>query len=919
MPTTDETLQEWHSLYLTLGPEHANPSKTYIRRFDTSTQYLDEDASPLSSSHPDAPGPESDGLEMVFARYTLGRELGRGGMGLVQAAHQDPLYRQVALKTVFDRQLQPYLIQEARVAGSLVHPNIVSVHDLLYSPTGDAAISMQLANGKPWSVRRAEAPKLRLLEELEILLKVAQAVTYAHAQGVLHNDLKPENVMIGEHGDVVLMDWGCAAATERYLHGDIALRRAATISSPFGTPCYMPPELAKGAGESVGEWTDTYLLGAILYEILEDRPLRSGTDFMAVLQRAIAGEVDPLRGSASPFLADICMRALKPRPEDRYATAQAFIDDLRNYFSVRAAERLAQQAEQTLQACSRDPGPQDRAVLLTLQQTCHTFEQAHELWPGLDHLDGMERTRACIAEVAMDLGDFALAQAHVDCLPQGAHDALRQRLQDAQDSRARQQLQQRRVRAAAIVLSICLVLGLVIGNVVVSEQRAIAEAHLRDLEDLSAIQLYQELSERETELWPASPRLLADLTQWYQEADGLVLQLPHYRQRQALLTAELGGQDRFEDRARRWEYETLQHLVLGLEALEAELVPSVQDRIDQARELDARSRVAHAQQWDTAIAAIAASERYQGLVLTPQLGLVPLGANAQGLWEFGHLLSGALPERDAGGALEFTEETGVVLVLLPAGEFLMGASAAPGLANHDPRAAEIEQPAHPVKLDAFFIARHELNQAQWLRVQSANPSAYLPGQTHGDHTVSLLHPVEHMTWVEASETAARLALVLPTEAQWEYANRAGSQSIYWGGDTIASMRGKLNISDRVSRERGGPASWQFEAELDDGYIVHAPVGTFVPNAFGLYDTAGNVWEWCADRFGAYTLPTDPRTGHRQVPDPDAPRLFRGGGFRASSVHARSADRYSIYAHDYSAFDVGLRPARLIDLPETAGE
>ena len=75
---------------------------------------------------------------------------------------------------------------------------------------------------------------------------------------------------------------------------------------------------------------------------------------------------------------------------------------------------------------------------------------------------------------------------------------------------------------------------------------------------------------------------------------------------------------------------------------------------------------------------------------------------------------------------------------------------------------------------------------------------------------------------------------------------------------------------------------------------------------------GNVWEWCSDRFGAYTLPTESGTGRRIVSKEDAPNLFRGGGFRASSVHVRSADRYSIYAADYSAYDVGLRPARMIE-------
>ena len=94
-------------------------------------------------------------------------------------------------------------------------------------------------------------------------------------------------------------------------------------------------------------------------------------------------------------------------------------------------------------------------------------------------------------------------------------------------------------------------------------------------------------------------------------------------------------------------------------------------------------------------------------------------------------------------------------------------------------------------------------------------------------------------------------------------------------------------------------------------MVHAPVGSYRPNAFGLHDTLGNVWEFVQDRYGGYDLPVSPGDGERQAPA-DAPRVFRGGGFRSNAVHARSADRYGLYAPDYQGFDLGVRAARALE-------
>jgi formylglycine-generating enzyme required for sulfatase activity len=262
---------------------------------------------------------------------------------------------------------------------------------------------------------------------------------------------------------------------------------------------------------------------------------------------------------------------------------------------------------------------------------------------------------------------------------------------------------------------------------------------------------------------------------------------------------------------------------------------------------------------------------------------------------------------------------GVVLVLLPGGAFSMGVTQPTdkrplGTPNVDPGARSSEGPVHEIVLAPFFMGKHELTQGQWRRFTGDNPAAYLPGSEFGGRKVTLAHPVEQVRWREARAVLQHMDLRLPTEAQWEYASRAGATTVYWTGDHKRSLRGAVNIADRYCMTHEGPGSWRYEDWLDDGYTVHAPVGTYRANAFGLHDTAGNVWEWVEDRYGGFDLPVRSGDGLRASPE-GAPRVFRGGGFRAAKVHARSADRYSLYAHEFRAYDVGVRAARRVDLAE----
>ncbi len=201
--------------------------------------------------------------------YTEGRELGRGGLGLVIEAMQQAFDRPVAIKRLLssgDRITAMQFYAEAVIAAQLEHPNIVPIHDLLSDSKGTLALVMKRVEGTSWKSVLAGEPK-PLEYHLEILLKVCEAVEFAHSRGIIHRDLKPENVMLGEFGEVSVMDWGCALAFgEREQHPVVP--RAEEAEAIAGTPAYMAPEMVLLTPNRLGPASDVYLLGAILYEIV---------------------------------------------------------------------------------------------------------------------------------------------------------------------------------------------------------------------------------------------------------------------------------------------------------------------------------------------------------------------------------------------------------------------------------------------------------------------------------------------------------------------------------------------------------------------------------------------------------------------------------------------------------------------------
>ncbi len=333
-------------------------------------------------------------------------------------------------------------------------------------------------------------------------------------------------------------------------------------------------------------------------------------------------------------------------------------------------------------------------------------------------------------------------------------------------------------------------------------------------------------------------------------------------------------------------------------------------RTIRERSIDGRDAKAR---WDDAIAEIAASAKYGGLRLVPQLGLLPIGADPEsGLWEFAHLQTGDAAVRGADGKLTVTEQTGLVFVLIPGGAFWMGAQITDSTGrNYDPQAAANESPVHEVTVSPYFLSKYEMTQGQWLRISARNPSGYGPSNNFNGRPRDLTHPVESVSWTEGMELMERLQLLLPSEAQWENGCRAGTTTPWWTGAERESLRRKVNLADQTAKRAG--ATWSEIndwPDLEDGWAVHAPVGSLSANVYGLHEVHGNVGEWCRDGNDNYSAARqlDPLTAWNGA----SFRVFRGGSFPYAASFARSAYRNSSTPGYRSTF-LGLRAARSVSI------
>ena len=315
-----------------------------------------------SGPMPVAPSPvDSARLQKeVSLRHVDKGEIARGGMGSIRKVFDTNLQRTVAMKVLFpEHRNEPRIMarfaEEAQILGQLEHPNIVPVHDFGEDGEGTRYFTMYYVRGKTLtdlmqSDTTADGSREAYFKLLNIFLKVCDAVAFAHSRGVVHRDLKPDNIMVGAFGEVYLMDWGIArllgrtsgmpSSVDGEIYEPVKVRRDGAADDEkgqiIGTFFYMSPEQANAEIEKVDERTDIFLLGGVLYEILTGQPPYMGSTVVDVVRQAQKAQIPPPemvapdRNVPAP-LSRIVMKCLQREGKDRYENVQLVKADVENF------------------------------------------------------------------------------------------------------------------------------------------------------------------------------------------------------------------------------------------------------------------------------------------------------------------------------------------------------------------------------------------------------------------------------------------------------------------------------------------------------------------------------------------------------------------------------------------------------------
>jgi len=821
----------------------------------------------LASSQDSDSSPESGSAlppELVdHPHYEVIRELGRGGMGVVYLARNKLMDRLEVLKLLSQEMLgKPERVErflrEIQAAAKLHHPNVVAAYTAF--PLGKLLVfAMEYVEGDDLAkLVRARGP-LPVLNACYFAYQTALGLQHAHERGMIHRDIKPGNLILfrqGKKGTVKILDFGLAK-----LSSEQKIDRTLTHEGQMlGTPDYIAPEQTLDA-QKADIRSDIYSLGCTLYHLLTGNPPFSGSSLYAVLQAHHADEarmVNLVRPEVPVELAAVVAKMMAKDPSRRYQTPAEVAQALKPFLKPGG---LTSQSPQPAPPVSQI----DRPSSVPIAAGAAADEEEEPALVPMQEIEASERWKSLIDAPSLT--------------PSGPRPAIRK-------------LRRRQTPwILAAIATLALLFGLVIAwaGGVFKVKTADGIIVLEDLPDNAEV---------------------------YVDNEKVTV---HLSKGSAEITVPPGKHG-------------VQVAMGGIQVFGKEVTVASGEKTPLKVRLEPRPQTASTPREF-------ATTRTPTETNQPDLLVAP----------FNEEKAKAAQERWAtrlGSPVVMPNSIGMKLTLIPPGRFAMGSAetvdevlkAFPAQATDGPWAHPLgERPVHPVTISRpFYLGTYEVTKGQFerfvrdagYRTDAEKDGRGAPGYSPGDDlpkfdwhpnfnwrewggdqpddapVVNISHndAVAFCVWLSKQEGKTYR---LPTEAEWEYACRAGTLGRYYSGDDPEELTKIGNVADATLVGKF-PGWAQGSVESSDGYAFPSPVGRFRPNNFGLYDMLGNAWEWCADWYDEeYYLKSPPL-------DPPGPqsgqfRVRRGGSWSNAPMADRAAKRMG-NAPDHRQHNEGFRVA-----------
>ncbi len=787
-----------------------------------------------------------------LGKYSILRVLGRGGMGVVYEALDTELNRRVALKLMLtnpnadpaeSKLDEERFLREARLSANLPkHPHIVGVYEAGVID-GRRYIAMEFVPGRPMSEWR-KGGSITIREQIRLLRDVSLAAHHAHEHGVIHRDLKPENILVDGKGQPHVTDFGLAKAVSQNV--SLSLTAAGMI---VGTPAYISPEQAQGL-KGVDRRTDVYALGVMLYEILTGRTPFLGATAIEILMKAVKENVPPpsrFSESLDGVIETICLKSLAKNVRERYATADALAKDLTRWLKGENVKTVAPRP-------SKSSRPNTLAFSFAFAAAATVLVAIGIANIGDSAPDPAFRKPASSKPSAPAPAAGNPAVNHRESVR--PEEELHRQIESAKLDAARQTRaemeatsQKERAKLAAELEATRRRLK----TLEASEQNLKAGSTARPDPPTSEAMAPTSIDATAASKAVSPPPVIAvSAPPPFDESET----------RQTAWSTIVQARDRILDNELNFPHAVFGNVsgrLLAIDDMQAKLDLSISGgRVEEI--LKPESARPSALLALLRLASPHPDEATEKVIrqLAEMQEPEPVGqartktptsppAKADNNPKFAVWL-----DRAKGIQMGF--------VRIPAGRYRRGST--DGESN--------EGPAHTVTLSKdFWMQTTEVTQAQWESLVGSNPSTSKGAEL----------PVQQIAWHDCqdfvrelnskcSKEAGGKEFRLPTEAEWEYACRAGGPGKWCFGDDESKL---------------AEYAWFDKNSANQSH----PVARKKPNAWGLYDMHGNVWEWCQDWFGPYgsnqaTDPTGPTTGDH--------RVIRGGSWQLNAKSIRSAIR-----------------------------